>query len=104
MGHGGALCTPAPGPGTAVPGRQGTDCRGLRLCPFGPAGSAPTLGSPRDPRDGDAAPDMIWIAILLIVFMAIGLGQRASGVKRHLLVVLATSLTLGVVYLGFGGG
>ena len=47
---------------------------------------------------------MIWIAILLIVFMAIGLGQRASGVKRHLLVVLATSLTLGVVYLGFGSG
>jgi len=47
---------------------------------------------------------MIWIAILLIVFMAIGLGQRASGVKRHFLVVLAASLTLGVVYLGFGGG
>jgi len=47
---------------------------------------------------------MTWIAILLIAFMAIGLGQRASGAKRHLLVVLATSLTLGVVYLGFGGG
>jgi hypothetical protein len=47
---------------------------------------------------------MIWIAFLIIAFMAIGLGRRASGGRRHLLVFIVTAVTLGIVYLTFGTG
>jgi hypothetical protein len=47
---------------------------------------------------------MIWISFLIIAFLALGLGRRASAGRRHLLVVVVSTVTLGVMYLTFGNG
>jgi len=45
---------------------------------------------------------MIWIALPLIAFVAIGLSRGASARSRHRLVFMVSIAILGVMYLTFG--
>ena len=46
---------------------------------------------------------MAWVAGLIGVFLVVGLGRRASSPTRHLVVVLAATVTLSLVFLTFRG-
>jgi hypothetical protein len=45
-----------------------------------------------------------WVAGLIAVFVVVGLGRRASSPTRHLIVVLAATVTLSLVFLTFRAG
>jgi hypothetical protein len=44
---------------------------------------------------------MAWVAGLLGVFLVVGLARRASPLTRHLVVALAATVVLSVVFLSF---
>jgi len=42
---------------------------------------------------------MAWIAVLITVFLVVGLRRKETAGSRHLVIFLAAALTLLVVYL-----
>lgn len=45
---------------------------------------------------------MSWGALLIAVFLALGLSRRRAGVGAHLVVLIAVLVTLAVVYSRLG--
>jgi hypothetical protein len=62
----------------------------------------PYTGGARDVIPRPEAPAVIWIALPLIAFVAIGLSRGASARSRHRLVFMVSIAILGVMYLTFG--
>jgi len=46
--------------------------------------------------------DMAWLAILLVVFMFLGLRDRTSGGSTHLTIIVVSCITLGIVFVRLG--
>lgn len=47
---------------------------------------------------------MIWIALLITAFLALGLRRRVSPKRGQWLVFVVSSLTMGAMYVSFGNG
>jgi len=46
--------------------------------------------------------DMAWLAILVLVFMFLGLRDRTTGGSTHLTVIVVSCITLAIVFVRLG--